>query len=75
MKNNFNNSEFKYNLRPICRYIQEILINRRLIQDLIQILAPLFPREASRVSTNEEIEQALDDGTIISEACYYIQFY
>jgi hypothetical protein len=44
---------------------QEILINRRLIQDLIQILAPLFPRKASRASSNEEIEQALDDSTAV----------
>jgi hypothetical protein len=71
MSNNNNNNWSVY----FEKIEQEILINRRLIQDLIQILAPLFPREASRVSSNEEIEQALDDGTIISEACYYIQFY
>jgi hypothetical protein len=44
---------------------EDILINRRLLQDLIKILAPVFPSERVSLSSSLEIEQASNQGKFI----------
>lgn len=42
-----------------------LLTNNALLQDLIQILAPVFPREASSSLINKDIEKAIEEGKLI----------
>jgi hypothetical protein len=51
--------------RSIQKMQEDILINRRLLQDLIKILAPVFPSERVSLSSSLEIEQASNQGKFI----------
>jgi hypothetical protein len=52
---------------------EDILVNRKLLQDLIRILGPVFPQEESSASSSEEIEQALEEGKFTLESNYSFQ--
>jgi hypothetical protein len=55
-------------MQALAKMQQDILGTRQMLQDLIHILAPVFPSERVAQSSSEQMEQALVQGIFIFDA-------
>jgi hypothetical protein len=55
-------------MQALAKMQQDILDTRQMLQDLIHILAPVFPSERVAQSSSEQMEQALVQGIFIFDA-------
>jgi hypothetical protein len=54
-------------MQALAKMQQDISSTRQMLQELIHILAPVFPSERVALSSSEEMEKALNQGTLIFE--------
>ncbi len=54
-------------MQALAKMQQDISSTRQMLQELIHILAPVFPSERVALSSSEEMEKALNQGILIFE--------